>query len=375
MTDLTPSASIDPAKKEKMVRAFHEWIAGKYDMEDSDVWCAAWRAALSGTPKEEPEPVALIIVLDGPPSHDGGRFVEIEDANGKSFNAGEWKQRTDGLWELRVGARHLAAHPVRESPATEFCWLVELFEPNGGNSMGFYHTGFTTLGGDSRSTKDPHQAKRYPSKAQAAAVAADLFSKAGVWRAVEHGFSRASLVEQPSDDPLNWAKRAYDKVMTHAGTLIDTHPDLHGVRLTYFETRDLANWLAAHPVGESPAVAAPQTDALTTIYRQVDEGMHALIIASSGESADSVWKTRYTNAAKGLAALASQGASTPTLPAWWDDFIQNVCEIPDRNSPEDEPEAMVATAKELEFCALRAIESQVAPAEQPTDTQDSGEKT
>lgn len=50
-------------------------------------------------------------------------------------------------------------------------------------------------------------------------------------------------------------------------------------------------------------------------------------------------------------------SKTPALPRWWQDFIQNVCEIPDRNSPEDEPEAMVATAQELEFCALRAIES------------------
>ena len=48
-------------------------------------------------------------------------------------------------------------------------------------------------------------------------------------------------------------------------------------------------------------------------------------------------------------------AHTPGLPPWWGTFIQNVCEIPDRTSPEDEPEAMIATAGELESCALAAI--------------------
>ena len=56
-----------------------------------------------------------------------------------------------------------------------------------------------------------------------------------------------------------------------------------------------------------------------------------------------------------LAAPAPVGV--PGLPDWWNQFIENVCEIPDRNSPEDEPEAMIATAEELETCALRAIES------------------
>jgi hypothetical protein len=46
------------------------------------------------------------------------------------------------------------------------------------------------------------------------------------------------------------------------------------------------------------------------------------------------------------------------LPSWFDAFLTNVCEIPDRNSPEGEPEAIVATLDELKRCALDAIESQ-----------------
>ena len=71
---------------------------------------------------------------------------------------------------------------------TTYCWLVELFEPDG-NSMGHYHTGFTTLmPGESRSTSKPHEAKRYETKEAAKYAANKLLHLAGVWRAVEHGF-------------------------------------------------------------------------------------------------------------------------------------------------------------------------------------------
>lgn len=44
----------------------------------------------------------LHIVFDGPPDHHAPRFVECEDAAGKSVNAGEWRKRTDDLWEIVV---------------------------------------------------------------------------------------------------------------------------------------------------------------------------------------------------------------------------------------------------------------------------------
>jgi len=42
------------------------------------------------------------IIFDGPPSHESGRFIEVETDDGKSINAGEWIKRTDGLWALRI---------------------------------------------------------------------------------------------------------------------------------------------------------------------------------------------------------------------------------------------------------------------------------
>jgi hypothetical protein len=46
------------------------------------------------------------VVFDGPPGHESGRFVEVEDASGVSVKVGEWIDRGDGMWALRIpGAR------------------------------------------------------------------------------------------------------------------------------------------------------------------------------------------------------------------------------------------------------------------------------
>jgi hypothetical protein len=44
------------------------------------------------------------IVFDGPPGPEAGRFVEVEDASGKSVRFGEWVRRPDGFWALRIAA-------------------------------------------------------------------------------------------------------------------------------------------------------------------------------------------------------------------------------------------------------------------------------
>ncbi|WGN90727.1 hypothetical protein [Burkholderia phage vB_BglM_WTB] len=49
--------------------------------------------------------------------------------------------------------------------------------------------------------------------------------------------------------------------------------------------------------------------------------------------------------------------SNDILPDWFDAFLLNVCEIPDRNSPVDDPCAVVATLDELRQCAINAIEA------------------
>lgn len=54
----------------------------------------------------------LRIIFDGPPGPEGGRFVEVETKDGRSVNAGMWRQRQDGMWELELFAALTAALAV-----------------------------------------------------------------------------------------------------------------------------------------------------------------------------------------------------------------------------------------------------------------------
>ena len=42
------------------------------------------------------------IVFDGPPGPVPGRFVEVENDQGASIRVGEWIDRGDGYWALRI---------------------------------------------------------------------------------------------------------------------------------------------------------------------------------------------------------------------------------------------------------------------------------
>ena len=56
----------------------------------------------------------VYVIFDGPPGHNGGRFVELEDANGNSVNSPGWMEnQKKGFW--RLGPLYLAA----ESESTE----------------------------------------------------------------------------------------------------------------------------------------------------------------------------------------------------------------------------------------------------------------
>ncbi len=45
---------------------------------------------------------AINIVFDGPPAPEGGRFVEVETDDGHSISIGQWLERSDGYWALRI---------------------------------------------------------------------------------------------------------------------------------------------------------------------------------------------------------------------------------------------------------------------------------
>lgn len=47
------------------------------------------------------------VVFDGPPGPEAGRFVEVEDMSGASVRVGEWVERPDGYWALRLSVTDL----------------------------------------------------------------------------------------------------------------------------------------------------------------------------------------------------------------------------------------------------------------------------
>ena len=61
--------------------------------------CRVYGVATQSDPAVEQR---VDIVFDGPPAHESGRFIEVESPPGKSIKFGEWIQREDGYWVLRI---------------------------------------------------------------------------------------------------------------------------------------------------------------------------------------------------------------------------------------------------------------------------------
>ena len=58
---------------------------------------AAWEKCQACIAK----PKFIDVVFDGPPSHESGRFIEVEKPSGQSVKCGEWIQRGE-YWVLRI---------------------------------------------------------------------------------------------------------------------------------------------------------------------------------------------------------------------------------------------------------------------------------
>lgn len=154
----------------------------------------------------------------------------------------------------------------------------------------------------------------------------------------------------------------------------------------------LRKLLAASPVEQPAPAPADERAAFAAWVRTQDSGvslydayLHGKARASSAnETRESDDPAIIAAANRGyagglrdgkvLGALAraneapAEGAIA--LPHWFEMFLTNVCEIPDRNSPEGEPDAIVATLNELRDCALNAIEqcvSYAVPAQSAED--------
>ena len=61
---------------------------------------------------------SIHILFDGPPGPVAGRFVEVEDETGKSISVGQWRERSDGFWELVIERGEQAAEPCARCSGT-----------------------------------------------------------------------------------------------------------------------------------------------------------------------------------------------------------------------------------------------------------------
>ena len=48
------------------------------------------------------------IMFDAPPGPEPGRFIEVEDAKGNGVRVGDWIERDDGTWALRITCEEYA---------------------------------------------------------------------------------------------------------------------------------------------------------------------------------------------------------------------------------------------------------------------------
>ena len=97
------------------------WNQFAYDQEhgpERAAMCDAMEAVkLAAIAQALPPTTFVNVVFDGPPSATPGRFVELEADDGHSIR-GEWKDRGDGTWVLRLPVAQVAVSPWEWVAAT-----------------------------------------------------------------------------------------------------------------------------------------------------------------------------------------------------------------------------------------------------------------
>lgn len=68
-------------------------------VSDHDTACTCDRCRMMVMPTTRTVSERVFVVFDGPPSHEAGRFVEVETADGKGRGGIAWTER-DGYWLL-----------------------------------------------------------------------------------------------------------------------------------------------------------------------------------------------------------------------------------------------------------------------------------
>jgi hypothetical protein len=91
-------------KGEHCIALLHDgtpWLLWRHPDGQWVTESAVTLAAPPPPPPAGPPGAYVDIVFDGPPSHESGRFVEVEDATGASIKLGEWVEK-GAYWRLRI---------------------------------------------------------------------------------------------------------------------------------------------------------------------------------------------------------------------------------------------------------------------------------
>ncbi|WP_186214194.1 hypothetical protein [Burkholderia gladioli] len=153
----------------------------------------------------------------------------------------------------------------------------------------------------------------------------------------------------PVADPL---RRRVERLLVelHAEGRLSEGQCAKMLDISRVDWRELAEFLA--PAAQAVAADGARAKDVVTREQVMEWALKANI--------ETGWFTEQLIAALGDFAILAHAVASPAtasgLPAWFDTFLTNVCEIPDRNSPVGEPDVIIATLDELKDCALNAIE-------------------
>ena len=102
---VTEEYEVDAEVLERWRTARREYLAARAAMVGA-IERQGWRAPvmLSGF---------IDIVFDRPPGPEAPRLLEVEDDHGRSISYGEWVERDDGHWALRIPQTRLVPHDRR----------------------------------------------------------------------------------------------------------------------------------------------------------------------------------------------------------------------------------------------------------------------
>lgn len=103
----------DTDLKTRLLEAIHGEICESSpsecnEYEDGLCWKAV-RGVLRVAPTQSttPEVPDLVILFDGPPAHESGRFIDVDTPHS---GVGEWDSRDDGIWTLTIKRDELISH-------------------------------------------------------------------------------------------------------------------------------------------------------------------------------------------------------------------------------------------------------------------------